>query len=181
MSNPSRLIIPYSYPLSTHLLKNPFQIGVQYWPVSSPGQGLGKPFQIGVQYLWLDQLQFRIACGVGWVKKDNHNGAGHFLAGAIHTKKVSGVWALTDLKGESLKRGHFLSTTGVFSPQYLSFYLTKIENSVQFWIAGVMQPSTDKCQRLLGWGGGHLILLILGLSPTSHIANIGLKPNTSYH
>ena len=34
---------------------------------------------------------------LGWVKKDNPNGAGHSLAGAIHTKKMSGVWALTDL------------------------------------------------------------------------------------
>ena len=28
---------------------------------------------------------------LGWVKKDNPNGAGHFLAEAIHTKKMSGV------------------------------------------------------------------------------------------
>ena len=28
---------------------------------------------------------------IGWVKKDNPNGAGHFLTGAIHTKKMSGV------------------------------------------------------------------------------------------
>ena len=30
-------------------------------------------------------------CRIGWVKKDNTNGASHFLAGAIHTKKMSGV------------------------------------------------------------------------------------------
>ena len=30
-------------------------------------------------------------CKLGWVKKDNPNGASHFLAGAIHTKKMSGV------------------------------------------------------------------------------------------
>ena len=37
---------------------------------------------------------------LGWVKKDNTNGASHFLAGAIHTKIMSGVWALTDLTGQ---------------------------------------------------------------------------------
>ena len=28
---------------------------------------------------------------LGWMEKDNTNGAGHFLAGAIHTKKMSDV------------------------------------------------------------------------------------------
>ena len=43
------------------------------------------------------KLQIYIQSRLGWVKKDNPNGAGHFLTGAIHTKKMSGVWALTDL------------------------------------------------------------------------------------
>ena len=36
-------------------------------------------------------LHTSIGYTLGWVKKDNTNGAGHFLAGAIHTKKMSGV------------------------------------------------------------------------------------------